>query len=63
MGLMTWFRISFRVFSLAHNDSLRLLRLVLQDAHLASASLLPNVLAHLVTVFIFLEGKGTIWNA
>lgn len=42
---------------LAHDDSLSLLSLVLQDTHLASASLLPNVLAHLITVFIFLEEK------
>ena len=42
---------------LTHDDSLRLLRLVLQDAHFSSTSLLPNVLAHLITVFVFLEEK------
>ena len=42
---------------LTHDDSLRLLRLVLQNANFSSASLLPNVLTHLITVFVFLEEK------
>ena len=39
---------------LTHHNALLLRLLVLQNTHLSSASLLPNILANLVTILIFL---------